>query len=92
MSLITMKSSFEAGNKEMASITIHNLDDSIKAKLRLGAASHGRSEDEARTILRTTSSTSSIAVSTRLIRGSCNLVQGVRRQQTRAFELYFKWE
>lgn len=88
-----MKSSFEAGNKEMASITIRNLDDSIKAKLRLRAGSHGRSmEDDARTILRTTSSTSSIAVSTRLIRGSCNLVQGVRRQQTQASELYFKWE
>lgn len=38
----------------MASMTIRNLDDSIKAKLRLRAARHGRSmEDEVRTILRT---------------------------------------
>lgn len=37
----------------MASITIRNLEDSIKARLRVRAASHGRSmEDEARTILR----------------------------------------
>jgi plasmid stability protein len=38
----------------MASITIRNLDDFIKARLRMRAARHGRSmEDEARTILRT---------------------------------------
>lgn len=37
----------------MASITIRNLDDSIKAKLRLQAAEHGLSmEQEAREILR----------------------------------------
>lgn len=37
----------------MASITIRNFDDSIKARLRVRAASHGRSmEDEARNILR----------------------------------------
>ncbi|MCY1273132.1 hypothetical protein D9M68_455510 [compost metagenome] len=37
----------------MASITIRNLDDSLKAKLRLVAASHGRSmEEEARVIIR----------------------------------------
>lgn len=37
----------------MASITIRNLDDSVKARLRLRAARHGRSmEDEARDILR----------------------------------------
>lgn len=37
----------------MASITIRNLDDAIKARLRMRAASHGRSmEDEVRTILR----------------------------------------
>ena len=37
----------------MASITIRNLEDSLKASLRLRAARHGRSmEDEARTILR----------------------------------------
>lgn len=38
----------------MASITIRNLDDPLKARLRIQAAMHGRSmEDEARDILRT---------------------------------------
>ena len=38
----------------MASITIRNLDDSIKQQLRVRAAEHGRSmEEEARDILRT---------------------------------------
>ena len=38
----------------MASITIRNLDDRIKARLRLRAASRGHSmEEEARQILRT---------------------------------------
>jgi plasmid stability protein len=33
----------------MANITIHNLDDAVKRKLRLRAAQHGRSmEEEAR--------------------------------------------
>lgn len=37
----------------MASITIRNLDDETKARLRVRAASHGRSmEEEARTVLR----------------------------------------
>lgn len=37
----------------MASITIRNLDDALKARLRIQAANHGRSmEDEARDILR----------------------------------------
>jgi phosphopantothenoylcysteine decarboxylase/phosphopantothenate--cysteine ligase len=37
----------------MASITIRQLDESLKQQLRLRAASHGRSmEDEVRTILR----------------------------------------
>lgn len=37
----------------MASITIRNLDEPLKAKLRVQAAVHGRSmEDEARDILR----------------------------------------
>ena len=37
----------------MASITIRNLDQSIKARLRVRAAHHGRSmEEEARDILR----------------------------------------
>ena len=38
----------------MATMTIRGLDDSIKARLRIQAAMHGRSmEDEARDILRT---------------------------------------
>ena len=37
----------------MASITIRNLEDTLKARLRVQAAFHGRSmEDEARDILR----------------------------------------
>jgi plasmid stability protein len=37
----------------MASITIRNLDDALKSRLRVRAAQHGRSmEDEAREILR----------------------------------------
>ena len=37
----------------MASITIRNIDDALKRRLRIRAASHGRSmEDEARDILR----------------------------------------
>lgn len=37
----------------MASITIRNLDDDLKARLRVQAARHGRSmEDEVRVILR----------------------------------------
>ena len=37
----------------MASITIRNLDDGVKRKLRVRAATNGRSmEEEARTILR----------------------------------------
>jgi plasmid stability protein len=37
----------------MASITVRRLDDTVKAKLRLRAASHGRSmEEEAREILK----------------------------------------
>ena len=37
----------------MASITIRNLDDSLKHRLRIQAAEHGRSmEEEAREILR----------------------------------------
>jgi plasmid stability protein len=37
----------------MASITIRNLDEPLKARLRVRAATHGRSmEDEARDILR----------------------------------------
>jgi plasmid stability protein len=43
----------------MASITIRDIDDRLKAKLRVRAAHHGRSmEEEAREILRTALSTS----------------------------------
>ena len=42
----------------MASMTIRDLDERLKARLRVRAAQHGRSmEDEARDILRTTLST-----------------------------------
>lgn len=38
----------------MASMTIRNIDDRLKQRLRIRAATHGRSmEDEARDILRT---------------------------------------
>lgn len=38
----------------MATMTIRNIDDQLKARLRIQAAMHGRSmEDEARDILRT---------------------------------------
>lgn len=36
----------------MASITIRNLDDDVKRRLRVRAAEHGRSMEEAREILR----------------------------------------
>lgn len=42
----------------MASMTIRNIDDQLKARLRVQAAQHGRSmEDEARDILRAALST-----------------------------------
>ncbi|MDP3408492.1 plasmid stabilization protein [Bosea sp. (in: a-proteobacteria)] len=42
----------------MASMTIRNIDDQLKTRLRMRAASHGRSmEDEARDILRAALST-----------------------------------
>jgi plasmid stability protein len=42
-----------AVRKQMASITIRNLDEQTRARLRVRAAHHGRSmEDEARHILR----------------------------------------
>ncbi|EHK79243.1 plasmid stability protein [Sinorhizobium meliloti CCNWSX0020] len=42
----------------MASMTIRNLDDGLKKRLRIRAAAHGRSmEDEARDILRAALST-----------------------------------
>jgi plasmid stability protein len=53
-SMITMKSLLlNSGFSVMASITIRNLDDDVKARLRLAAARHECSmEEEARRILR----------------------------------------
>lgn len=57
----------------MASMTIRNLDEKLKARLRMQAAKHGRSmEDEARDILRSALST----VSTRTV----TLAKSVRRR------------
>jgi plasmid stability protein len=51
-SLITMQSMIATQEKKMASLTIRNIDNSLKAKLRQRAARHGRSmEAEVRTIL-----------------------------------------
>ena len=53
--MITMHSYEKAGllGTPMASITIRNLDDDLKLRLRIRAAEHGRSmEEEARDILR----------------------------------------
>lgn len=57
----------------MASITIRNLDDGLKQRLRLRAATHGRSmEDEARDILRSTLSAES--------RRPANLAETIRQR------------
>jgi plasmid stability protein len=57
----------------MASITIRQLDEQLKARLRLRAAKHGRSmEDEARDILRS-------ALSTEPSR-PMNLAEAIRRR------------
>ncbi|MBI1181614.1 MAG: plasmid stabilization protein [Alphaproteobacteria bacterium] len=46
----------------MATMTIRNLDDALKARLRVRAAMHGRSmEEEARDILRTALATEQAA-------------------------------
>ena len=56
----------------MASMTIRNLDEKLKARLRVQAARHGRSmEDEARDILRSALSTTS---------ARANLVKSIRRR------------
>ncbi|MFN7835400.1 MAG: FitA-like ribbon-helix-helix domain-containing protein [Burkholderiaceae bacterium] len=53
MSLITLCSTIGTEIAAMASITIRNLEDDIKQRLRVRAAEHGRSmEEEARDILR----------------------------------------
>ena len=57
----------------MASITIRNLDEGLKQRLRLRAATHGRSmEDEARDILRSTLSVES--------RKQGNLAEAIRQR------------
>lgn len=58
----------------MASMTIRNIDDQLKARLRVQAAQHGRSmEDEARDILRA-------ALSTESLGGQRNLAESIRRR------------
>lgn len=57
----------------MASMTIRNLDESLKARLRIQAARHNRSmEDEARDILRTALAVSPSSAS--------NLADAIRRR------------
>ncbi|MBB4567985.1 FitA-like ribbon-helix-helix domain-containing protein [Rhizobium leucaenae] len=57
----------------MASITIRNIDDHLKARLRIRAAAHGRSmEDEARDILRAALSTAE--------KRQPNLAEAIRRR------------
>jgi plasmid stability protein len=62
----------------MAVMTIRNIDDAIKNRLRLRAAMHGRSmEDEARDILR---SALSLEISARLsMNGSARWAASIRR-------------
>jgi plasmid stability protein len=56
----------------MASMTIRNLDEKLKARLRVQAAKHGRSmEDEVRDILRSALSTAA---------SRPNLVKSIRRR------------
>lgn len=66
----------------MASMTIRNLDERLKARLRLQAAKHGRSmEDEARDILRSALSTASPRASlVKSIRRRMELLGGVELQ------------
>ncbi|HUI62980.1 MAG TPA: hypothetical protein VLX90_22315 [Steroidobacteraceae bacterium] len=57
----------------MASMTIRNLDEKLKSRLRVQAAKHGRSmEDEARDILRAALSSTS--------RRAGHLVKAIRRR------------
>jgi antitoxin FitA len=67
-----IKISTAARGETMPSITIRNLDKSIKTRLRVQAAQHGRSmEEEARDILRT-------ALINRKRRPSSNLAAAIR--------------
>lgn len=57
----------------MASLTIRNFDDDLKARLRVRAARHGRSmEEEARDVLRT-----ALAVEET---PSANLIEAIRKR------------
>ncbi|BAC89618.1 FitA-like ribbon-helix-helix domain-containing protein [Gloeobacter violaceus] len=57
----------------MASITIRNLDEPLKERLRVRAAQHGRSmEDEARDILRTALAEERAS--------PCDLAEAIRRR------------
>jgi len=57
----------------MASITIRNMEEPLKSKLRLRAAQHGRSmEDEVRDILR--------VVLAQEVPGGANLADAIRRR------------
>jgi antitoxin FitA len=58
----------------MASMTIRNIDEQLKARLRIAAAQHGRSmEDEARDILR-------IALSTQQPGSQQSIAESIRRR------------
>lgn len=73
--MINMTSMIGKKGLGMASITIRNLDENLKARLRVRAAHHGRSmEDEARDILRTALASERHT--------SRNLVQLIRRRFT----------
>jgi plasmid stability protein len=70
-SMVKMQSLIN-GDCAVASMTIRNLDEKLKARLRVQAAKHGRSmEDEARDILRSALSTASFRAS---------LVKSIRRR------------
>lgn len=71
--MITMKSLISKRAQPMASITLRNLDDQTKERLRVRAARQGRSmEDEARNILR-----AALAQDTKPAR---NLAQAIRNR------------
>jgi plasmid stability protein len=60
-----------SGESKMATMTIRNLDDALKSRLRVRAAHHGKSmEDEAREILRAALTEDSSAAS--------NLAEAIR--------------
>src|ERR1700740_1043959 len=71
-SMVKMQSLIN-GDCAVASMTIRNLDEKLKARLRMQAAKHGRSmEDEARDILRSALSTTSVR--------TASLAKSIRRR------------